>query len=217
MQSSGRRRAAIAALVGAVVLVGTVGFVVSRPDGDPGETSLAGGARRDDAGASSRSGSGSGSSGSGTSDAVPAPGGGTTKQKIRAGRDGKVVKAGLRPSVRLPEGIVVARSALDRRVVKAGGPGEVAGPAVVVRVRLTNDSSRTIDLNTVMVRLLQRDGQVPLPVTADPYTPFVGTLGPGESRTGSYVYSTTRSRNKSWVIVVQYIAGSAIARFDVRG
>ena len=154
---------------------------------------------------------------SGRPSVVPAPGGGTIKQRIPARPTGKVVNAGAEPTVRLPDGVVVHRSALVRRKVKAGGPGEVAGEAVVVHLRLTNDSAKRINLDTVMVGLRQPDGQVPLPLTADPYAPFTGTLDPGKSAIGSYVYSARRSRNDRWVMFVQYVAGAGIARFDVQG
>lgn len=75
------------------------------------------------------------------------------------------------------------------RVDGAGaGPGEVAGPAVLVTVKLHNGSRDKVDLGAVVVDLYTAAGALGSPLLGDERTaPFEGVAAPGDAVTASYV------------------------------
>jgi hypothetical protein len=75
----------------------------------------------------------------------------------------------------------------------AHGPGEIAGSAVSVEVRVTNSASAPFDLNTLAVNAAY-DGTPALPNDSDPAKPLSGTLRPGGSATGIYAFSLPREK-----------------------
>jgi len=97
--------------------------------------------------------------------------------------------------------------------VSALGPGEVAGSALVVTVRLVNRSSRAIDASSTVVTLLDSAGQVGIPTTASPAAPFRGRVAPGKSADGVYVFTVPNSKRNPINVFVSYSAGTPVARF----
>jgi hypothetical protein len=145
---------------------------------------------------------------------VPAPSGGNVEQTVQPGKPGKTVAAGADRSADLPDGVAVRLVSTDERSVEAGGPGEAGGPALVAVVEITNGSKRTIDLDTAMVNMTYGDNQVATPLTADPSAPFTGTLAPGRSVQGTYVFGIVKNSVGRFVILVTYTAGAGVARFE---
>jgi hypothetical protein len=145
---------------------------------------------------------------------VPAPSGGSIKETVKPGKPGKTVAAGADRTAGLPDGVQVRLLTTTRRSVKAGGPGEAGGPALVAEVEIANDSKRAIDLDTAMVNMTYGDNQVATPLTADPSSPFVGALEPEESAQGTYVFGIPKKSDGRFVILVTYTAGAGVARFE---
>jgi hypothetical protein len=70
------------------------------------------------------------------------------------------------------------------------GPGNVAGPALRITVRVANGSSEPVDLDAVVVAASSGADRVPAPPLGDPSAaPFTGSLAPGDTALGVYVFS----------------------------
>lgn len=73
--------------------------------------------------------------------------------------------------------------------VRPNGPGEVAGPATAVGLRVRNTSKVPVDLTGLAVTASSRDGGTPaVPAGGDPARPLAGALAPGRERSGTYVF-----------------------------
>jgi hypothetical protein len=92
-------------------------------------------------------------------------------------------------------------------------PGEIAGPALAVQVRLVNNGSSTLDLSDVSVNLTDAEGAIAPPLTADPAEPFTGTLAAGQSATATYVFEFADGRPQPVRIDVSSSAGTPVAVF----
>jgi hypothetical protein len=70
------------------------------------------------------------------------------------------------------------------------GPGNVAGPALRVTVRVANGSAGPLDLDAVVVSMSSGVEQVPASPLGDPSAaPLTGPLAPGDTAEGVYVFS----------------------------
>lgn len=142
-----------------------------------------------------------------------APNGGNVKETIAPGTPAATVKVRVSKPARLDNGVEIKVLSTETKKVKAGGPGEVGGPAVVGRVEIENKSGGPINVDGVIVTLVYGDNQVAQPSTSAPSSPFRGTLRRGEAGQGIYVFRVPGDSKSSLSIVVQYGAGSAVARF----
>jgi hypothetical protein len=87
-------------------------------------------------------------------------------------------------------GLVVTVTAIEPIDVQARGPGETAGAAVVVHLKLHNKASEAIDLGGIAVNAATADGTPAIPNFAPPAGAVAGVLEPGEARSGTYVFRT---------------------------
>jgi hypothetical protein len=83
-------------------------------------------------------------------------------------------------------------------------PGERAGPAVVMSVRITNGSSKPLDLGGVTVDLHDKAGLSAYPVTVTPAQHFYGSVAPGASATGQYVFTVAPKDRSGASLIVNY-------------
>lgn len=90
-----------------------------------------------------------------------------------------------------------------------GGIGDLAGPAIAVALRLTNDRSTTISLGEVVVTATYGTDDVPAPgVFHDTRNDhFSGSLRAGRSATGTYVFSLPEDARDRVTILVSYAGG----------
>jgi hypothetical protein len=89
----------------------------------------------------------------------------------------------------------------------ASMPGEFTGPAVAVTAEITNGSSTPIDLNAVTVDMQSADGVPFTQVTPTPPTAFSGTLDPGRSATGRYIFTVKNTAARDNVrLSIEYAA-----------
>jgi len=91
---------------------------------------------------------------------------------------------------------------------KAQLPGEVAGPAVSLTVTVKNDSTKTLDIGTVVVSLLDSSGAPGNEMSAKPADPLRGTVKAGGTATGVYVFTVDKDRRNP-VSVNITLAGAA--------
>jgi len=97
--------------------------------------------------------------------------------------------------------------------VTAVGPGEIAGSALAVTVRVDNRSSAAIDADSAVVTLIDSAGNVGTPTTATPASPFVGSIPPGSRRDAVYVFTVAVSVRNPINVVVSYSADAPAAHF----
>jgi hypothetical protein len=129
------------------------------------------------------------------------------------------VVATTKPVVALKQPVVVdgkVRIALIKLrgvQVEAVGPGEIAGPALAVTLRLVNRTSRPVDLSYASVDVIGSDGQVASPTPEPPADPFRGKVAPGASAEGTYVFNMAESVRDRIDVYVSYSAGVPVAHF----
>lgn len=102
-------------------------------------------------------------------------------------------------------GQVVSLEAIDGT---AEGVGNVAGPALRATVRLVNGTSEPVDLGLVSVTLTHGAAGTPAsPLDDRSRAPFAGTLDPGESAEGVYVFTVPEDDREVVTLTVGYAAG----------
>ena len=96
----------------------------------------------------------------------------------------------------------------------ATGPGNVAGPAVRVTVRLANDTAAPLSLDGVAVDLAHGSDLSPASPLDDPSArPFSGTVAAGDTAEGIYVFSVDEESRESVTVSVGYQAGAPFMVF----
>ena len=109
--------------------------------------------------------------------------------------------------------VVVSLVTIQSLTVGVSGPGEVAGPALAVTVKISNNSSKPVDVSSAVVTLLDAQGQVGTPTPASPAAPFTGSIQPGASASGVYVFGVAKTQRNPIDVYVSYTAGAATAHF----
>lgn len=94
------------------------------------------------------------------------------------------------------------------------GPGNVAGPALRVTVRLTNGTSAPVSLDGTAVDLRYGFDQAPAPPLEDPsQVRFAGVVEPGASAEGTYVFSVPVDARDAVTVIVGYAPGAPFVVF----
>lgn len=92
-------------------------------------------------------------------------------------------------------------------------PGEIAGPGVAITVRITNSSTKTIDLSSVLVDVQDAAGTPSIPMTGAPAEPLRGPLAPGAAASGVYVFTLSTDFKGDAHIAVGYSSKAPVALF----
>lgn len=145
---------------------------------------------------------------------VPAPGGGDVTTEVDAGQQelldpvpvGTPVDVDGRVSVRIVDEAARTRG-------KARTAGEIAGPAVRLRVVLTNESRRALSLRGVTVTAHDADNRVLTSLGSAPARPFRGRAAAGGDAEGVYVFTLPRGGSAPFTITVNYAADAPVAVF----
>jgi hypothetical protein len=111
------------------------------------------------------------------------------------------------------EGARIELSDVERVEAEARLPGEVAGPAVAIHVRITNTGSTAIDLSAVTVNAHDASGQASAPLTTPPAAPLAGELAPGEDAEGVYLFEFGEGRTEPITIEVSHAVQAPVAVF----
>ncbi|MGP9538173.1 hypothetical protein ACT3SP_09175 [Brachybacterium sp. AOP43-C2-M15] len=113
----------------------------------------------------------------------------------------------------LPTDVTVTLSSITTTTLTAETPGETSGPAVVVKVQVSNDSEQAQDVSSAVVSLDSDDDEVGVPTWASPYAPFDGQVAAGETVEGTYVFMLDPASGRSVTVRVNYSAGEPLAVF----
>ena len=114
-------------------------------------------------------------------------------------------------------GIVVAIPAIDAIQGAGQGPGNVAGPALRVTVRITNGTDADVALGGVAVNLSYGSEATPASPLDDPsQRPFTGSVAPGGQVDAVYVFSVPTDARENVTIDVGYQPGAPRVLFTGR-
>ncbi len=111
------------------------------------------------------------------------------------------------------DGVMISIAEINRIDGEAQLPGEIAGPALLVVVQITNSGPDPINLSAVTVNVFDADGQASTPLTADPASPISGVLDAGDSIEGRYVFSFDTDRPQPVTVEASHSLDQPIARF----
>ena len=125
-----------------------------------------------------------------------------------------------RPAVALDEaaevgdGVSASLVSLDAIQGTATGPGNIAGPALRITVRIENGTDGPVSLDGVVVDLASGPDLVPASPLGDPSAaPFAGTVAPGGHADGVYVFTIPEEDRGSVTVSVGYQAGAPLMVF----
>ncbi|MBE7162418.1 MAG: hypothetical protein INR72_14340 [Williamsia herbipolensis] len=124
------------------------------------------------------------------------------------------VPAGSDGVAHVDSGVTVRLAGLVATTVKAETPGEVSGPAVVVRVEIANHGSAPASVDSPVVAVTASDGTWGIGTSAGGGQPLSGSLAPGATVTGSYVFMLADPRGRAVTVTVSHAAGTPVARFE---
>ncbi|WP_209561685.1 hypothetical protein [Frigoribacterium sp. PvP032] len=204
--TSRRRGRIIAVAVGLVAVAAVVLALVltGRGDDSPG----AGGSPEPSAGSSSASSTGGGTASAeptdGPADELPAAGPDTPEAPPVAFDESPTVLTGVTARVK-------SVTAVDG---DATLPGEVAGPAVLAELELTNDSGTAIDLSTTVVNLAYGADRIPANTFSTGTSSFVGSLDTGSSATASYVFAVPTDEQDVLRLTLDYAVDVPVVVFE---
>ncbi|MGY1733755.1 hypothetical protein ACI798_19785 [Geodermatophilus sp. SYSU D01045] len=107
------------------------------------------------------------------------------------------------------DGVTAEVQDLEAVEGSAEGPGQVAGPAVRVTVRITNGTDAPVSLDAVAVDLTTGPDATPAsPLEDASYAPFTGTVEPGGDAVGVYVFTVPGDARDAVTVAVGYQAGA---------
>ena len=116
------------------------------------------------------------------------------------------------------DGITADVVSLEAVEASGTGPGNIAGPALRVTIRLTNGTAGPVSLDGVAVDLAHGEEQLPASPIGDPSSaPFAGSLQPSESREGVYVFTVPADDRELVTLSVGYQAGAPFMVFTGSG
>ena len=110
-------------------------------------------------------------------------------------------------------GVTVDLASIESVTTTAQGPGEVAGPGLVIKIRIKNGSSAAVPLNAVNVTVSDGAQTPASPMSAAPAAPFSGDLAPGAEATGVYVFTLPGEYTNPATVTVSYSTDAPIVVF----
>lgn len=153
--------------------------------------------------------------GGGATHSAPAPGPGQTAQTEDAYFSPTALPGvGLDAAAAVGNGIVATVPEIVAIESTATGPGNVAGPALRVTVRIANGTGEPVALDGVIVNMAYGPEITPASPLDDPsQRPFAGTVAPGDAAEGIYVFSVPEDRRDSVTVEVGYQPGAPLLIF----
>jgi len=112
------------------------------------------------------------------------------------------------------DGVDISLSSVQAVQGQATLAGETSGPAVRATVRIVNTGDEPLDLEYVVVNAYSGDERTPAGTLTQPGgAPFEGTLAPGDSAEGTYLFSLADDVRDDVSITVDYLLGAKVAVF----
>jgi hypothetical protein len=196
----GRRGVLVAALAVVVVLIVGVVLLLNRQDGESA--------------ASDRTAATSSTSTSSTPSSSAVPASPTSVVPSAAPGDDTQLPPSL-PAVPLGSqaavgnGVSATLPTIEAIQGSATGPGNISGPAIRVTVRLANGTGEPVSLDGVAVNMYYGADLTPASPLEDPsQRPFSGTVAPGGTADGIYVFTVPSGSRDAVTVEVGYQAGA---------
>jgi hypothetical protein len=112
------------------------------------------------------------------------------------------------------DGVSARLSSIEAIDGRAVGPGNVSGPALRVTVRIENGTSAAISLDEASINMFYGAELTPAsPLEDASRAPLTGTLAPGESVEGVYVFSVPDAEREQITVEVGHRAGAPLMIF----
>lgn len=124
--------------------------------------------------------------------------------------------AALGSPVALDTRVTVRLAEVSATTVKAVTPGENSGPAVKVTVSVQNRSTAPVDVNSAVVSLTADKGSAGVGTTAGDPKPLAGSVAPGATAKGTYIFMLAPAKDRQVTVSVNYSAGEPVAVFTGR-
>lgn len=122
-------------------------------------------------------------------------------------------EAAVGDTIAFDTGISVVIDKVESVTVEAETPGEVSGTAVVVTVTAKNGADAAQSLDSAVVTVNAQDGEPGIGTTAGDPAPLAGSLAPGQTATGRYVFMLGSASGRDVAVSVNYAAGEPVAIF----
>lgn len=131
-----------------------------------------------------------------------------------AGVPASLAAVGLDDAVDAGGGLTAELTSIAAIQGAGAGPGNIAGPALAVTVRITNGTGAPLLLDQVEVALSYTAEEVAAsPVDDDAVSPLRGTLSDAASAQGTYVFSVPADQREVVSVTVGLVAGSPLLVF----
>jgi hypothetical protein len=98
--------------------------------------------------------------------------------------------------------VVVTVGAIRSIKVEAKGPGATSGPALVVPLTVKNTSAQAFELGGLVVNAYYGKGTPAVPADGGPAKPLAGSVRPGGTQQGEYVFRAPASALSTLMIEV---------------
>jgi hypothetical protein len=152
------------------------------------------------------------------SDVTPAPGATETPAPLPAGDTAALgqevaTTVGLDETATFPGSLQARIVSVAPTTTDGGRVGELSGDAVDVRLELVNVTDAAVPVDSVAVNVFYGAARTPA-TPADSDTVIRGSLEPGASATGDYVFSVPAASADAISVVVARDAGSPVVVFQ---
>ncbi|WP_406247019.1 hypothetical protein ACI7YT_16480 [Microbacterium sp. M] len=113
------------------------------------------------------------------------------------------------------DGVVVSLPLVEAIEGEGVAPGETSGPAIRVTVRIENATDEPLDTAFIIVNAYTGADRKPAPALTKPGgEPFEGTIAPGDSAEGVFLFTVAADARSDVTIGVDYRAGEATVVFE---
>jgi hypothetical protein len=117
----------------------------------------------------------------------------------------------------LAEKLTATVTSVEPMKLKAQGPGDVAGPGVLVTIEIRNDTSQAVNLDLIAVNAHYGKDTPASPNRGAPGPTLSGTVAPGQSKTGRYGFRVPDGPTGTIVIDIQHSGSPNVVIVDAPG
>ncbi len=115
-------------------------------------------------------------------------------------------------------GLIATVKSVESVDLESQAPGETAGPGVLVRLEIRNDTGEAVDLGGVAINATYGTDATPaIPHQTGPIDVLSGTLEPGGTATGTYAFRLPEDAMGSLVIDVHHAGAETYVIVEVGG
>jgi hypothetical protein len=121
----------------------------------------------------------------------------------------------LRNKSELGNGVSVRVTKVESVKGKARGPGEIAGPALRVTVRVANETARAVSMSLALVNVYYGTDKTPAPALSGPgVEPLRASIASGRAASGRYVFGVPRGQRDVLQVEFSYTTDAPTVIFS---